>query len=148
MVRWGKEFKDKRDWKLYNEQLVVRGEFYLDLSFRERWKEELGEMNNGKRGGRLRFPNSLMKWIVVWKQFVDYRGLEGIMRKMFCMDLIPEFPDFSTIWDRIHSSTPEISLPQFSEAEIGTDGSGLKTRNAGEYRVIKYGDRDANVNGG
>lgn len=143
MVRWGKEFNDKRDWKRYNERLVVRGEFYLDLSFRERWKEELGEMNDGKRGGRFKFPNSLMKWIVVWKQFVDYRGLEGIMRKLFYMDLIPEFPDFSTIWDRIHSSTPEISLPQFSEAEIGTDGSGLKTRNAGEYRVIKYGDKDA-----
>ncbi len=25
--------KDKRNWKEYNEQLVVRGMFYLDLEF-------------------------------------------------------------------------------------------------------------------
>ena len=60
--RWGKEFKDRRDWGKYNEELVIREYFYLDLSFRERWNKELGEMNNGKREGRFMFPNSLMKW--------------------------------------------------------------------------------------
>ena len=28
-------------------------------------------------------------------------------------------------------------------AEIGTDGTGLKTNNAGSYRITKYGDPDA-----
>lgn len=27
--------------------------------------------------------------------------------------------------------------------EIGTDGTGLNTSNAGSYRIIKYGDPDA-----
>ena len=56
--------------------------FLSRSGFRERWNEELGEMNNWKRGGRFIFPNSLMKWFIVWKQLVDYRGLEGIARKL------------------------------------------------------------------
>ncbi|MEM3193290.1 MAG: hypothetical protein QW292_14625, partial [Candidatus Parvarchaeota archaeon] len=59
------------------------------------------------------------------------------------LDLNPKYPDFSTIWNRIHSSMPEISFPQFNETEIATDGSGLKTSNAGEYRILKYGDNNA-----
>ena len=44
MVRWGKEFKDRRDWRQYNEELVIRGEFYLDLGFVENWGDELEAM--------------------------------------------------------------------------------------------------------
>ena len=29
--RWGKKFIDNRDWKEVNENLVVRGEFLLDM---------------------------------------------------------------------------------------------------------------------
>ena len=36
---------------------------------------------------------------------------------------------------------PEIKLPTYKELEVATDGSGLKTNNAGEYRVFKYGNR-------
>ena len=141
--RWGKKFKDDRDWSKYNEELVIRGEFYLDLDFVENWGDELEAMNRNKRGGQYKFPRSLMKWFMVWKQLLDYRGLEGIARKMSYLNLIPDFPDFSTIWNRIHYSTPEISLPSFKEAEVGSDGTGLKTRNAGEYRIFKYGDPEA-----
>lgn len=143
MREWGKEFNDKRDWKEYNEQLVVRGEFYLDLDFRNGWNDELVNVNMSKRGGQFLFPDSFVKWLTVWKQLVDYRGLEGISRKLHQLGLIPRYPDYTTIWHRIRSSTPEISLPAPYSAEIATDGSGLKTRNAGEYRITKYGDPDA-----
>ena len=94
MVRWGKEFKDRRDWRQYNEELVIRGEFYLDLGFVENWGDELEAMNRNKRGGQFKFPSSIMKWFIVWKQLLDYRGLEGIARKMSYLSLIPDFPDF------------------------------------------------------
>ncbi|MEM4089720.1 MAG: hypothetical protein QXQ46_03055 [Thermoplasmatales archaeon] len=48
--RWGKGYKDNRNWREYNEQLVVRGEFYLDFSFVDRWYDELAEANRSKRG--------------------------------------------------------------------------------------------------
>ena len=143
MVRWGRGFKERRDGGQYNEELVIRGEFYLDLGFVENWCDELEAMNRNKKGGQYKFPSSIMKWFIVWKQLVDYRGLEGIARKLSYLGLIPKFPDFSTIWNRIHYSTQEISLPSYREVEVGSDGSGLKTNNAGEYRILRYGDRDA-----
>jgi len=36
--RWGKYHKDQRDWSKYNDELVVRSEFYLDLGFSEHWE--------------------------------------------------------------------------------------------------------------
>ncbi|MEM4063821.1 MAG: IS5/IS1182 family transposase, partial [Conexivisphaerales archaeon] len=32
-LRWGKPYKDRRDWKAYNEELVIRGTFLFDLDF-------------------------------------------------------------------------------------------------------------------
>jgi hypothetical protein len=34
----------------------------------------------------------------------------------------------------------EIELPADKELEVATDGSGLKTNNAGEYRIFRYGE--------
>jgi hypothetical protein len=116
--------KDSRDWKKYNEELVVRDEFYLDFEFVSGWNEELKEMNKGKRGGQYKFPNSFMKCLAVWKQWIDYRGLEGIARSFTKLGLIPKYSDFSSIWHRIHSMIPEIFLPTADGVEVASDGSG------------------------
>ena len=143
MSRWGKPYKDQRNWPEYNEQLVVRGEFYPDLGFSKNWNSDLRKMNGSRRGGQFEFPDSLIKWLVIWKQLVDYRGLEGITRKLHEYGLIPDYPDYTTIWHRIHDLVPEIRMPDYSDLDPGSDGTGLKTSNAGEYRVLKYGDPDA-----
>ena len=36
----GKKFEDTRNWKVYHEELIIRGEFFFDFSF---WK--IGMMN-------------------------------------------------------------------------------------------------------
>lgn len=142
-ARWGKKkYTDNRNWPEYNEQLVVRGEFYLDLDFVDSWREELKEMNKGKVGSPFLFPESFLKWETVWHQFVDYRGLEGIARKLARFGLIPEYNDYTTIWYRVHKMKPEITLPEYDELDIGSDEYGLKTNNAGEYRVYKYGKKN------
>ena len=48
--RWGKKFKDKRDWVEYNSKLVKRGEWFFDFSFLESIPQELKEMNKNKVG--------------------------------------------------------------------------------------------------
>jgi hypothetical protein len=141
--RWGKPHPDQRDWPAYNEQLVVRGEFFLDLAPFERWREELAALNRGKRGGQFRFPPSFVRWLVIWKQFLDYRSLEGVTRRLAGLGLIPAFADYTTLWHRIHGLTPEVKLPKFTELELASDGTGMKTTNAGEYRLFRYGDPDA-----
>ena len=141
--RWGKPHCDRRDWPTYNEQLVVRGEFFLDLSPFAHWKEELGALNEGKRGGQYRFPPSFVRWLVIWKQFLDYRSLEGLTRRLATLGLIPDAADYTTLWHRIHRMIPEVKLPRYTELELASDGTGLKTSNAGEYRIFRYGDPEA-----
>ncbi len=54
--RWGGKYVDKRDWPKYNEELIVRGEFLLDMSMFDNWESELKAMNDGKRGRPFKFP--------------------------------------------------------------------------------------------
>jgi len=57
------------------------------------------------------------------------------------MGFIPEYNDYTTIWHRVHDMVPEIKLPTEKDLWVATDGSGLKTNNAGEYRIFKYGEK-------
>ena len=143
MSRWGKPHKDQRNWKKCNEELVVRGEMLFDMNFADQWNLELKEMNHGKRGARYRFPNSFMMLMLMWKQYLDYRSLEGMARSMVKKRLIPCYGDFSTVWYRIHDMKPDLMVRGLGFADIGTDGTGMKTNNAGSYRITKYGDPDA-----
>ena len=46
--RWGKKYKDNRDWEEYNRQLIKRGEFYINPAFLSTWIAEIKEMNLGR----------------------------------------------------------------------------------------------------
>ena len=59
------------------------------------------------------------------------------------MHIIPEYGGYTTIWYRIHDLKPDLDIAGLEYAEVGTDGTGLKTNNAGSYRTAKYGDPDA-----
>lgn len=140
--KFGKRtYKDNRDWVKTNEEYVIRGTFYLDFSFRDNWDKELKKMNQGKRGGQYLFPDSFIKWLAVWHQLVDYRGLEGISRKLAELGFIPYFEDYSTAWYRIHDFVPSIKLPTSKKLNISTDGTGMRGGNGGRYLEMKYGKK-------
>ena len=141
--RWGKPFRDRRNWKEYNEELVIRGTFILDQDFVNAWDSELKKMNMGKRGSPYIFPESFMKFMMLWHQYLDYRGLEGMARSLVNMGIIPRYGDYTTIWHRIHDVKPDMDISGLEYADLGTDGTGMKTNNAGSYRIMKYGDPDA-----
>jgi len=122
---------------------VIRGTFFFDPDFADQWTDELNRMNRGKRGSPYRFPESFMKFMMIWKQHLDYRGLEGIARSMKDSGLIPEYGDYTTIWYRIHDLRPDLDIAGLEYLDLGTDGTGMKTSNAGSYRITKYGDPDA-----
>jgi hypothetical protein len=139
--RWGKKFKDNRNWPEYNEELVVRGEFYLDFEWVKSWDEELKEMNKGKVGAKYEFPESLIQLQAAWCQLIDYRGVEGVTRKLVEAAKIPDFNDYSTINRRVNKTKIEFSMPQSGSCCVSTDGSGMKFENSGEYRARMYGKR-------
>ena len=79
---------------------------------------------------------------MLWHQYLDYRCLEGKARSLKKMHIIPEYGDFTTVWYRIHDLKPDLDISGMQYAELGTNGSGLKSSNAGSYRIMKYGDPD------
>lgn len=137
--RWGKEIKYKQDWKVVNENLVVRGEFLLDMSWVKNWNKELHKMNEGKRGAPYQFPESLIKLQAIWGQWLDYRGLKGVTRQLYKHGLIPQYNDYSTIYRRVIETEIKFELPKDKNIFVSADGSGMKITNGGTYREEKYG---------
>ena len=63
-------------------------------------------------------------------------------RSLANMGIIPYYGDYTTIWHRIHDMQPSMDISGLQSMSIGTDGTGLKTNNAGSYRTTKYRDPD------
>ena len=76
--RWGKEFKDTRDWVEYNAKLIKRGEWFFDFSFLESVGEELKEMNKNKVGKPYKYSNSFIEFEAKLQPYFDYRSIQGI----------------------------------------------------------------------
>jgi len=139
--RWGRKFVDKRDWAEYNEELVVRGEFLLDCGWAGAWDKELAAMNGGKRGSPFAFPESLIKLQSVWHQWIDYRGVEGVTRKLEKQGTLPKHNDFSTINRRVNKLDVGFQLPRSGNVSVVCDGTGMKLENGGEHRAKLYGKK-------
>ena len=138
-IRWGMPPIDKRDWPVYNEELVVRGVFLLDLKWVQSWPKEIEVMNEGKRGAPFTFPESLIEWQALLNQWVGVRGVEGVTRALVEKRLLPMYNDYSTINRRVRKIEPCFELPKHGFCSVSTDGTGMKMHHAGEYRHIKYG---------
>lgn len=102
---------NKRNWSLYSEELVARGKLYFDFESRSRWDEELKQMNNGKVGALYKFSLSFIKEMAILHQYIDYRGLERVARKLADHKIIPYFSNYTTLWRRIHDFMPELEKP-------------------------------------
>jgi hypothetical protein len=49
--------------------------------------------------------------MAILKKYIDYRGLDGIARKLAGYEIIPYFSDYTTLWKRIHDFKPEPCKP-------------------------------------
>lgn len=139
--RWGPKFAGKRNWKKYNEELVVRGEFLLDMDWVKSWDKELKEMNTGKPGRPYEFPESLIKLQAVWNQWIGYRQVKGLTRKLYEAAQLPAYNDSSTINRRVRKLDTSFALPKNDFCSVACDGTGIKMNQAGEYRYDKYGNK-------
>lgn len=128
----------RRNWKLYHEELLIRGEFFFDLGFLERWDEELNEMNCNKRGAPYQYPNSLFHWLSPMYSFLDARKLEGALKKL--SHYIPKIRacDHSTIVERLNKLEIQLELDRTKNYRLGIDATGNKLTNRGEYIRHKW----------
>lgn len=141
--RWGDTFTDRRDWSVYNNQLVKRGEYLLDFDFVKGWNEELALMNLGKCGAPYLFPNSLIELQAVWHaKKTPYRMVEGISRQLAVIGQIPDYNDYSTINRRINRLACKLVLPNSNNLILFSDGTSLQVVEGGEYLREKYGKKN------
>lgn len=136
--RWGKPFKDKRDWKVYHEELIIRGEFYFDFDFLDNWDKELREMNDGKIGHPYEYPNSLFEYLSPMYCFLDSRKLEGALRKLSRYIKKLRACDHSTIVERLNALNSELYPNKNRRYEAIADTTGNKLTNRGEYIRHKW----------
>ena len=137
--RWGKKFKDKRDWICYNAKLIKRGEWFFDFSFLESIPQELKEMNKNKVGSPYRYTNSFIEFESKLQPYFDYRSIQGMCEAL--SEKIPNFPvnSYANACRRINNLTlalPEIDFDQ--PIFVGNDGSGIKVSNRGEWMRQKW----------
>ena len=137
--RWGKQFIDKRDHKAYQAELLRRYGIYLDLEWVDSWGDELIEMNAGKLGKPYEYPPSMIIYQSLLVEKFSTRGAEAITRKLEEFKLIPKCNDHATIHRRVQKIDLKFAIPKGIEIHEGTDGSGFKMTNAGEYFQDKYG---------
>ncbi len=141
--RWGDTFIDRRNWSVYNEQLVKRGEYLLDSDFVMQWEEELFIMNKDKRGSPFHFPNSLIELQAVWHaKKIPYRMIEGITRRLTIHGEIPSFNDYSTANRRVNKLSCQLALPTSDKLTAFSDGTGFHIVDSGEYMREKYGKKN------
>ena len=141
--RWGKKYVDSRDWAVYNEQLVKRGEYLFDFDFVKNWDKELAVMNNHKVGRPYEFPDSLIKLQAVWHaKSIDLRGIEGATRRLVSISALPAFNDYTTSCRRINRLDISLELPQGDNLKIFCDGGGFQVIEGGEYLREKYGKKN------
>ena len=136
--RWGKKYKDKRNWPTYNEELIQRGEFYINPKFLSTWKYELKEMNSGKEGASYLYPDSMIEFLaILHAKAFDYRALQGIMRS-----LSPKCNNFPVIcYTQICRRVNDLDLAFNADSNdliVGVDGSGMKVSNRGEWMREKW----------
>ena len=132
---------DLRDWKGYNEALVKRGLIFIDLDFVANWQKELKAMNDGKEGGRYRYPESFIKLLAVVHAYVlPYRQLEGFMRGLSQHVEGLKAPDYTTIWWRVAKMKVNIAsnVQLDKDVTIAVDSSGIKVSNRGEWIHKKW----------
>ena len=137
--RWGKNYEDKRDWNVYNSQLVRRGEFYISPRFLGTWLEETKAMNCGKVGNPYLYPNSMIEFLaVLHSKGFDYRALEGVMRAL-SKNMLP-FPviSYSQISRRVNALEIAFGDRIPSDGIVACDGTGIKVSNRGDWIRKKW----------
>ena len=141
--RWGRKHQDKRNWKEYNEELVMRGYFYINPAFLFTWNEEIKHMNTGKVGEPYLYPNSMIEFLAVLSQKYDDRSLEGIMKGL--SEKNNNFPviSYSQINRRVNALNIDFPIKEskniiIGEDEVGADASGIKVSNRGEWIRDKW----------
>lgn len=137
-----RKYIDKRNWKKYNEKLVMRGYFYINPAFLLTWNDEINKMNAGKIGQPYFYPESMIEFLgsLHCKSF-DYRALEGLMTGLSEMNFGFPVISYSQICRRVNAlniSFPIKNNNIIFDDIVASDATGIKVSNRGEWIRHKW----------
>ena len=135
LERWGKPYKDTRNWSEYNEQLVKRGTLYLSLEFVEQWDQLVNQENTGKRGHPFIYPGLFIQWMACIHSIfqMPYRQMEGFTIALSKVLPSLQSADYTTLFRRIQQMPivlPEIH-DQGDDLVVAVDSTGIKVTSPG-----------------
>ena len=128
-----------RDWKNYNENLVKRGEYYINPKFLESWNVEINQMNLGKVGEPYFYPKSMIEFLsILHCKGNDYRTCEGVLRGL-SKNYKFEFPviSYTQICRRVNVLEINFEISEENLVVAG-DGSGEKSTKRGGWMREKW----------
>jgi transposase len=142
--------REPRNWKIYNQQLVDRGDatLYIDPAVLNNGTE-IKTMNKGKVGRPFRYSNGLILAAFTIKCLfgLGYReaagNLKGAVRSLGGK-LYPVYTEIQDRISKLRKKDIQLNVRQLRKREkidIAIDSTGIKEIKGGEYRTYRYGDR-------
>ncbi|AAK41450.1 IS5-like element ISC1058 family transposase [Saccharolobus solfataricus] len=129
--------KYKRDWSKYDENVITRYKLMFPFYVFEHWWDLLAEENRNART-KYKAPKEFDEFLAFLHIFLPYRAIEGVLRALEQLKIIPTSLDYSTIWKRVRNM--KITFPEASdELEVIADATGISTNTGGQYIVAKWG---------
>lgn len=138
-VKRKKRYKDKRNWKEYNNKLVREVELILDFNLNRRVKHGVGHPYE--------YSNPLMLSISALKTYFNlpFRQTEGLCRAMKKVIKLKKVPDYSTVNRRYSKVDVPIRSDSKEPVVIAVDATGVKVTNRGEWMREHYKKRKGYV---
>jgi hypothetical protein len=127
----------KRDWSKYDENVITRYKLMFPFYVFEHWWDLLAEENrNAKK--TYKAPKEFNEFLAFLHLFLPYRAIEGVLRALERLKIIPTSLDYSTIWERVRNM--DIKFPEANdELEVIADATGISTNKGGQYIIAKWG---------
>jgi len=129
--------KYKRDWHKYDENVITRYTLMFPFYVFEHWWDLLAEENrNAKK--TYKAPKEFNEFLAFLHTFLPYRAIEGVLRALERLKIIPTSLDYSTIWERVRNMN--IKFPEANDQlEVIADATGISTNKGGQYIIAKWG---------
>jgi transposase, IS4 family len=129
--------KYKRDWHKYDENVIMRYTLMFPFYVFEHWWDLLAEENRHAKK-TYKAPKEFNEFLAFLHLFLPYRAIEGVLRALERLKIIPTSLDYSTIWERVRNMN--IKFPEANDQlEVIADATGISTNKGGQYIIAKWG---------
>jgi Transposase DDE domain len=132
---------NKSSWHEYNESLIERGHFLIDIGFLKLRNKEIKSMNKGKVGAPYEYPDSYIHFLAFLKIGfrIPYRTVQGIVRGLSEYVKIEEM-HFTQIRRRTLKIKACVEDTNFKDEPVllVVDASGLTMSKKGDYIEEKW----------